>query len=318
MASNPEGKDPEEPSRDTGDEPAEAPKESSPKGAKGADDSAAAAPRAGHERTKSRDEAEVDDSEWDAPGSDDEGSDEDEDEDEDEEAERRRRLKAKARRKLKKKKKRPKPPLPKTEQELDAPNVQTLYMLGVLAAAVVIMAGAARFACNYHPDETKNPREVAAAELAKDPKDAALACQQAWATRNYARALEFAKGKAQTELQQAKQQCDADSGCAKQAAELSSKVLTTSEVLARQPTSALIRVRSTGAPAGTESFLLDLEQEGMTWKVAARRPDRGEPVPPTTVGTAPQFQIAPPMASGSPAPPATAPGKRPRIVPSKP
>jgi hypothetical protein len=166
--------------------------------------------------------------------------------------------------------------------------------------------------------DARNPREVAVAELAKDPKDAAIECQQAWATRNYARAIEFAKGKALTELQQAKQQCDADPGCAKQAGELSPKVLTTGEVLARQAVSITIRVRSTGVPAGTESYLFDLEQDGTIWKVAARRPDRGEPIPPPTVGTAPVFQIAPPASSPSGVPAAAGSAPRKQLVPPKP
>lgn len=214
------------------------------------------------------------------------------------------------RRKRKVKKKKRKRPLPKTEQELDAPDTQTLLMLGSLAAAVVIMAGAARLACNYHPDETRQPRAIAAAELGKDPKDAAIEVAQSWAIRDYDRALELAKGNAADELRQAQQQCVADPSCKKQREQLRDKVLTTGELLLRQATSATVRVKSLNTPAGTQTFLLELAPDatpdGAVWRVLSRRPDTGAPIRPQPTSMAPTQLGAPSptfTAPGAPAPP---------------
>jgi len=142
------------------------------------------------------------------------------------------------------------------------------------------MAIAGKAACNYHPPtETRKPRDVATADLAKDPKNAAMELQQRWATYDFKRALELAKGAAAQQLQQEQQNCVKDAAaCKRKADELANTVMTTATLLRRESNSAITRVTSIGATAGKQVFLMDLVQDGSVWKATARRPDA--PVPP--------------------------------------
>ncbi len=206
-------------------------------------------------------------------------------------------------RRSRKKRKRPKRPLPRTEAEVDAPDVQTLWMLGALTAMVLIMWGSARFACNAHPDETRKPREIATSEVSMDPKGAAIEVAQRWATRDFSRALELATGKLATEIQQDKAQCEASGQCTGEQREaLKNKVLTTGELLTRQVTSATVRVTSTGTPEGQKSFILEVVSDGNAWKASAKLPPNAVPTqaaPPTGLAPTP---LAPPMPAPQPAP----------------
>ena len=79
------------------------------------------------------------------------------------------------------KKKKLKRRIPQTEAELDSPSKQTMGMLGILAIMTIVMWAFARGGCNYHPPkETRVPRKVTTAELAHDPKNAAIELQQRW------------------------------------------------------------------------------------------------------------------------------------------
>jgi len=207
------------------------------------------------------------------------------------------------RRSRKAKRKRPKRPLPRTEAEVDAPDVQTLWMLGALTAMVLIMWGSARFACNAHPDETRKPREIATSEVSMDPKGAAIEVAQRWATRDFSRALELATGKLATEIQQDKAKCEASGQCtAEQREALKNKVLTTGELLSRQMTAATVRVTSIGAPDGQKSFILEVVSDGNSWKASAKLPPNAVPTqaaPPTGLAPTP---LAPPAPMQAPHP----------------
>jgi hypothetical protein len=197
------------------------------------------------------------------------------------------------RRPRKGKRKRAKRQLPRTEAELNAPDSQTLWMLGALASMVLIMWGSARFACNAHPDETRKPREIATSEVATDPKGAAVELAQRWATRSFDGALELASGALAGELQQEKAQCEGNPQCTGEREALKMKVLTTGELLARQPTSAMVRVSSTGLADGQKSYILQLESDGKNWKANKRLPaDAAVPRPAAPTGFAP-LQLAP-------------------------
>ena len=200
----------------------------------------------------------------------------------------------------KKKAKRPRPPIPRTEEEIDSPTKQTVGMLGVLAIMTVIMWAFARGGCNYHPPkETRVPRKVTTAELAHDPKNAAIELQQRWLTRDFDGALELASGEVTTQIQQDKAACDA--ACLAKRPALEKTVLTSAVILDVNPTGATARVTSVGLPDGTKAFVMHLERADPIWKAVNRVPDTGAPyVPPTTLPVA--DSAAPAAVSAVPAP----------------
>jgi hypothetical protein len=205
------------------------------------------------------------------------------------------------RRSRKGKRKKAKRPLPRTEAEVDAPDVQTLWMLGALTAMVLIMWGSARFACNAHPDETRKPREIATSEVSMDPKGTAIELAQRWATRNFDGALELSAGKLTGEIQQEKAQCEANAQCTGEREALKNKVLTTGELLARQPAQATVRVTSINTAEGQKSYILELETDGKNWKAKTRLPPNAVPIQAPPTGLAPTPLAPMPAPSAAPA-----------------
>jgi len=174
----------------------------------------------------------------------------------------------------KKKAKKPKPYIPRTEEEIDSPSKQTLGMLGILGIMTIVMWAFARGGCNYHPPkESRTPRVVTTADLAHDPKNAAMEVQQRWLTHNFDGALELASGNAAADLKADKAACDA--ACLGQRKALADKVLTVADVLDANLSSATVRVTSSGLPGGAKTFLYRLERTDAIWKATDRAPDNG-------------------------------------------
>jgi hypothetical protein len=188
---------------------------------------------------------------------------------------------AKSERPRRKKAKRPKLPIPQTEEEINSPDKQTLGMLAVLGILTLIMWSFARGACNFHPPkESRRPRTVTTAELARDPKDAAVELQQRWATKNYAGALELSTEALSAEIKSEQAACDANAGaCKKERAELAKKVQTVAALLERDMTTAAVRVTTLGLPGGPKTHLMRVERADSIWKVTARVPDSGQTAP---------------------------------------
>jgi hypothetical protein len=169
------------------------------------------------------------------------------------------------------------PPAMPSEKVIDAPRPQTLGMLGAVCAATLIMWSAGRIACNYHPPtETRKPRDVPTAELANDPKNAAIEVQQRWSKLDFARALELATGSAAEAIRAEQKKCQADSrSCDARRKQLESKIITTAALLQRESSSALVRVTTRGSD-GPGTYLMELEPAGSLWKAKSRRPDTGQ------------------------------------------
>ncbi len=210
---------------------------------------------------------------------------------------------------------RPAPPPPPTdEREIDAPSYQTFGMLAAVSLATLVMWGAGRAACNYHPPETRKARAMPVAELAKEPKDAAVEMQQRLSTYDFASALQLSKGKVEDEVRRAQQACEANrADCDKKRGDFSDdKVFTAGELLSRDGTTASVRVTVNGAEGGKKSYLFGLEKDGAIWKAVSRGDaaadmPRRAPVPmpvPTAETTA--------SASAAPAPSASAHAVKPR------
>jgi hypothetical protein len=204
----------------------------------------------------------------------------------------------------KKKAKRPRPPIPRTEAEIDSPTKQTVGMLGILCVMTIIMWAFARGACNYHPPkETRVPRKVTTAELAHDPKDAAIELQQRWLTRDFAGALELATG--DVELQLKKDQAACDAACLAKRPELEKTVITSAVIVDMSPLGSTARVTSIGLPDGKKAYVMHVGRgpDGL-WKADQRAVDTAPPyVPPTSLPaeTAAPPTTAAPVVSAAPA-----------------
>jgi hypothetical protein len=166
------------------------------------------------------------------------------------------------------------------------------------------MWGASRLACNAHPMQTRHPREVSLAELAKEPKGAALELGQRWASYDFAGAAELAKGPIAEEIKKEQEQCERDKeGCAKKREELKQEVLATAVLLSREGDRAKARVTTHGGATGKQAYVLELEREGALWKASAKGPDVPLPAP----APVPTPAASPEAGAGETPPPAPSP-----------
>ncbi len=204
-------------------------------------------------------------------------------------------------RKKKKGAKRAKIVRPLTEAEINTPDMQTLIMLGVLAATTIVLWVFAHAGCNYHPPrETRRQRDVTTADLTREPKDAAIEFQQRLLTLNYVGALEIVAGPLVQTVKEQQAPCQADrAGCDAKRLKLQNAV-TAGVVLSRTPVSAKVRVTTFHLPGGDQSFLTLVERDGATWKVTARVPDApGATLPEPSLPQPIHFNVAPTGSTGS-------------------
>jgi hypothetical protein len=164
---------------------------------------------------------------------------------------------------------------PLTEEEINSPKKQTLYMLGAIAASTVLLWGAARFACNAHPPDSRRARLATTDQLARTPKGAAVELQQRWAGHKFVEALELAKGDVADQLQKDLRDCESNlSACDSKREQLEGKVSSMGELISGDARTAKVRVRTTTGN-DTQTFVLDLEAAGLLWKAVKRSPDKG-------------------------------------------
>jgi hypothetical protein len=238
------------------------------------------------EDAEDEDDEDDDDEDEDAEDEDDEDDDDEDDDAEDEDAKQRAAAKSEQKPPTKADRERETRSRPSASQQpkamlsekvIDAPRPQTLGMLGAVCAATLIMWSAGRLACNYHPpNESRKPREVPTAELASDPKNAAIEVQQRWSKLDFARALELATGTAAEAIRAEQKKCQADPrSCDARRKQLETKIITTAALLQRESSSALVRVSTRGSD-GPGTYLMELEPDGSLWKAKSRRPDTGQ------------------------------------------
>lgn len=177
---------------------------------------------------------------------------------------------------------------PPSEERLNAPAMQTVGMLGVVAAATLVMWAAGRAACNYHePGESLSPRAVALQARTRTPKDVALELSQRWLTADFAVAEQLVSPAFLPTLQKDKASCTGASCEARKSA----KALSTAEALTGNPVDTYVRVRTVGIPQGEVTKLYQVERIGSDWKVT-RELDPSAPLPPLKeppAGTMPQM-----------------------------
>ncbi len=203
-----------------------------------------------------------------------------------------------------------------TEAEIQAPDRQTLVMLGALAGLSVTLWIFAHAGCNYHPPrETRRPRDVTTAELVREPKDAAIEFQQRLVTLNHAGALEIAAGPQLDVVKKQQAECAAQGAACVARKKTLSSVITTAVVLERTPYNAKVKVTSHNLPGGPKTFLTLVERDPTGWKITSQVPDApGASFPSpfiTPAGEASPFGAAPhglsaPAAVNSGLPPAAA------------
>jgi len=193
--------------------------------------------------------------------------------------------------------------VPRTERELNSPTPLTLQLLGVIFLATFLPWVAAKVACNVREAPVREPPELPADVLARQPKDAALELQQRAATGHYREAAELAKGDAAKELLEADARCQAEpQPCAALRAQ-AKQVATRAVLVGRGPLLAEARAESE-VGGKTERYLMRLEADGNRWYVTTRAPYPGDlntPIPVINVTPGPPTSIAapPPAAGGS-------------------
>lgn len=182
-----------------------------------------------------------------------------------------------AKKKQKAKKARRRRPL--TEQEVNVPDRQTLWMLGSLTFLGITLWVFAHAGCNYHPPrETRRPRAVTTADLTREPKDAAIEFQQRLLTHNYEGALEIAASKSAGKdwigrIEQQRKSCEADRAACDRQKQESQGAITMGILLERSPTSAKVRVITHRVPGGPKKYLALVERDSGAWKITAHVPD---------------------------------------------
>ncbi|HEY6725571.1 MAG TPA: hypothetical protein VI197_16155 [Polyangiaceae bacterium] len=167
---------------------------------------------------------------------------------------------------------------PLSEAEIDSPSKQTLGMLGVVAAATLVMWGVGRAECNYNEvGEGMKPREVSIDERTRTPKDLAFAFEYALSSYDFATARKLSTGEAKKLVEERERACKGGGGCDEKRKLLKPKVASVAELLKRTASHALTRVWSEGGE-NAKKHVAVLKREGRGWLVESYRPDTGAPV----------------------------------------
>jgi hypothetical protein len=162
-----------------------------------------------------------------------------------------------------------------SEDEIDSPDRKTLTLLFVIFAVTTVSWGAARFACNMHPPESRGAPKQATAQLILNPKDAAIEFIQRLRSMDYAGALEVATGDELTaELTKEKTSCAAKANECAREREASAGRLTTAVVLVQDGFFADARVTTT-LKGVKETYRVRLRRDGNVWKAVSKSTEAG-------------------------------------------
>jgi hypothetical protein len=159
-----------------------------------------------------------------------------------------------------------------SEQEIDSPDRKVLIALFVIFAVTTVSWGAARFACNMHPPESRAAPKLPTDRLVLSAKDAAIEFVQRWRSADYSGALETASGDdLVAELQKAKANCAAKANECAREREAAAGRLTTASVLAQDGFTADARV-VTMLKGTKETYRVRVRRDGNSgaWKVISK------------------------------------------------
>jgi hypothetical protein len=162
---------------------------------------------------------------------------------------------------------------PQTEEALDVPKMQTVYMLGAISILTIILWFAAKLSCNVHPDQMRDPKHFSTRELAADPKNAAFEFHHRFETGDFTTALDLSTGEVKNLVESKLLGCEQDPDtCAKNMAQLEGTIQSTAKVLDRSTDRANVELISESkAWPGRKSFLFEVVKQGEYWLVASRR-----------------------------------------------
>jgi hypothetical protein len=157
-----------------------------------------------------------------------------------------------------------------SELEINSPDRKTLIALFVVFAVTTVSWGAARFACNMHPPESRAAPKLPTERLLMSAKDAAIEFVQRWRSMDYEGALATVDGdELAQELQKAKADCASKANeCARQR-EASAGRLTMAVVLAQDGFVADARVTTT-LKGVKETYRVRMRREGGIWKAVSK------------------------------------------------
>lgn len=159
-------------------------------------------------------------------------------------------------------------PAPPSEDEIDSPDWKTLTLLFVIFAVTVSSWGAARFACNMHPPESKPPPKLTTDRLAASPKDAAIEFIQRARSKDYDGALELALKDARTDLAVESTKCAKNAAECARSREAMAGLLTTA-IVERQDGPTADAVATTYFKGEKKNFRVKLVRDSTIWKVTS-------------------------------------------------
>lgn len=161
---------------------------------------------------------------------------------------------------------------PPTEDEIDSPDWKTLFLLFAIFAVTVSSWGAARFACNMHPPESKPAPKLTTDRLAANPKDAAIEFIQRARTNDYDGALELALQDAKSNLESARADCQKNAAECARKREAMAGLLTTA-LVQRQDASTADAEATTYFKGEKKTLRVKLVRDGTIWKVISYSPE---------------------------------------------
>jgi hypothetical protein len=167
------------------------------------------------------------------------------------------------------------PARPPTEDEIDSPTRKTLFLLFVVFAVTVGCWGAARFACNMHPPESRGAPKLPTERLLGTAKDAAIEFVQRYRSSDFEGALETVTGDLVVDVTQKKNDCAAKANDCARDREAAAGRTTTAVVLRQDGFVADAKV-TTALKGVTEWYRIVVKRDGMIWKAAAMRPDTAD------------------------------------------
>lgn len=193
---------------------------------------------------------------------------------------------------------------PQTEEALNVPKMQTVYMLGAMSVLTIILWFAAKLSCNIHPDQVRDPKHFSTIDLAANPKNAAFEFHHRFETGDYATALDLSTGEMRKTVEAKLKECEQDAdACAKNMARLAGTIKSTGRLLEQAGNRATVELTSISQTApGQKSYSFEVVKEGDFWRVASRR-DVANPTAdvPTTQASAQVAASATPEAQPQPA-----------------
>lgn len=162
----------------------------------------------------------------------------------------------------------PAPEFP-SEEQINSPDRKTLILLSVVFALTVSSWGAARFACNMHPPESRAAPKLPTEKLITTAKDGAIEFVQRWRSLDYAGAAEVSTGEVQAEMEKAKAECQKNANDCARKREAEAGRLTTAVVMRQDGFNAEAKV-TTELKGKTDHYIVVLQRDGMLWKAALK------------------------------------------------